>query len=174
MGRVRSYLPSILESMRSARTSLALHVVIVDPQFAFDNFAFFEREHGRNAVRDNRTFFSELYSLLERQPDVEGRVRLSLYQGFPSFAAVVADGPRWGSSMIAQNLIPRAREGSFDYPRFKLRHRTERGLYPTYWNSIQNIIERSPRIINGRKDLSTLLEDLEGGNRGNSPQSVGI
>lgn len=158
MGKVRHRLPSLFEMMLRDKPKLRLHLIVVHPHFAYEHHSLFTNEHGVHAVRDNHTFFPDLVRNLRRYPDVIDRVRLFLYRGFPTFAAVVADGPAWGSTMLAQTFLPRARDTFFDYPRTKLRHRTEQGLYLSFWNAISDLLHRCS--ADGLASLAE-IEELE-------------
>lgn len=156
MRAVRHTLTSLLSSLRY-KPNMSLDFVVVHPQFTQENMKLFEEQHGVNAVRENHSFFGDLLNHLKDFEDVAERIRLFLYQGLPPFAAVVADGPSWGSTMIAQPFVPKPREHSFNYPRFKLKRRTEKGVFMTYWNAIEEFIVCSPEPVKGVKQLEALV-----------------
>lgn len=157
MGKVRHRLPAIFNMMSRDKPYLHLHLVVVHPLFAHDQYELFTREHGVTAVHDNHAFFSDLLRKLEQYPTITSRLTLHLYHGFPTFAAVVADGPTWGSTMLAQTFIPRARDNYFDYPRTKLRHRTKTGLYATFWSAVEELIGRSTAKLTSLTEIEQLV-----------------
>jgi Predicted nucleotide-binding protein containing TIR-like domain len=160
MGAVRHMFSSILESMRD-KLELTLDLVVVHPRYTHDNLDLFEKQHRPGAVRDNHSFFSDLLMHIQNFEDVADRVRLFLYNGFPPFAAVVADGPGWGSTMIAQQFVPNPQKHSFNHPRFKLRRRTREGVYVTYWNAVEELIKHSEKPpIRGLKEIEKVVAEI--------------
>lgn len=158
MGKVRDRLPSLLGSMAVDRLNLELHLVVVHPEFMSSNYELFEAQHGKHAVRDNHSFFDQLLVLMNDSAysTALSRVILHLYRGFPSFCAVVSDGPQWGSAMIAQTYIPQTRNRDFGYPRTKLIHRAKEGVYSTYWHAVEHLIQNS-EILVGKDELERLV-----------------
>jgi hypothetical protein len=160
MGKMRHVLPLIFQSMKEEKPDLLLEIVVVHPKYTLEHYELFEKHHGENTVRDNHSFFEDLLKHLKRFVGVSERVTVTLYKGFPSFAAVVADGSDWGSTMIAQTFVPNARNNSFSYPRFKLKHRSDTGVYLTYWNGVKDIIEMSHEKIIGVNEIENLVNEI--------------
>ncbi len=142
------------------RPNLATIIVVVDPQFPAENAPLFKQEHSTTAVRDNWTFFPDLADVLFDYQDVADRVNVSLYPGMPPFAAVVADGPGWGSTMLVQPFVAKPHRHTHDYPRLRLRRRTDEGAYMIYWRAVERLIVDSSTQLHGYDSIRSFADAL--------------
>lgn len=159
MGASRHSLPAIFTSMKE-NPVLNLDLVVVDPDFIYEHRALFTMQHRANAVRDNHSYFKDLYTYLQQFAEISDRVQLFLYRGMPPFAAVVADGPDWGSLMLAQPFVSNPSKHPFGYPRFKLKRRTHEGVYMTFWSAIREMISRSSQPIKGIDGIKAVADSI--------------
>jgi hypothetical protein len=158
MGLVQQRLDVILKMLEKNK-ALRLTFVVVDPTFALIHKKEIEKDHRPHAVTDNHSFFAKLATNARLFRSVADRVEVCLYRGIPSFAAVVADGPSWGSPMVTQVFLPRGARDVYDHPRIKLKRRAPEGVYMTYWAAIRELIRRSRRV-RGAADLQRLAAEV--------------
>jgi len=118
-----------------------------------------EKHHRPNAVRDNHTFFSDILDHLRGFKDISKRVRMWLYRGIPTFGAFVADGPSWGSTMVVESFVPRPRQHFANHPRFRLKRRSNDGVYMTYWRAVEELVRESEPLV-GIANLERLVEAI--------------
>lgn len=159
MGAVRRLLPNHFELMEK-NADLHLKFMIVDPWYARVHADVLERSHRRGAVQDNNSFFGDLLRHLVPFGSVASRVSIVLHEGIPSFAAVAADGPEWGSTMVVQPFVPHPYRHEFNYPRMKLKRRATDGVYMSYWRALSMLEKQQTSVVSGIELLTELVEDL--------------
>lgn len=156
MGAVRYALHGIFDRIDNGLLD-ELILIVVDPEFCRRSSDLFEFHYRPNCVRDNRNFFFDLKKTLSSYKRARERVTTILYPEMPTFAAVVADGPSLGSSMVVQPFVLKPSKSPLNHPRFRLRRRTSHGVYMTYWAAVEELANASSEVLHGLEGL-TLLE----------------
>ena len=150
MSNIQGNLQSVFNDTVVRNNQLRVDFIVLDPNYAESHKEMLESAHRKNAVENNRSFFTKLYhtwSCLE--PDQQERVSLYLLNNFiPAFAAHVVDGAEPGGLILFQVLIPKNSSISAeitDYPRLLLIRRSGDGTFNRISESIHVIQSQSKK-----------------------------
>ncbi|MEP1782456.1 hypothetical protein, partial [Reichenbachiella sp.] len=142
-GRLKDYLGDLKNKVIKKPDDFVLEFLITNPEYILSNYDLFHSNHGRNTLRDNIEFIMELIELLLENEEFRTKVKIHLHNGLLTFACVAGDKNDWKGTMITQFFIKGARQKGYEYPRFKLRNRTSKGVFSTFSSSVDDLIEDS-------------------------------